>query len=318
MEENDASICNKGFHACLYPTEVFYHYEPANSRYALVTLQGLVDSGAYAGKLCGNTIFIFEELYSTQMARACEEIRSSDHRYMVSGVQEYKLGDDLSKTYAYSECFSRSVYAHGNQSVAVSDVVCSTSSAGGVGSVAIARNRDSVAVTYDSTSIAYCTKAYCVAKTKGLASVAVVEGDCSVAVSTGLISLSETFGLGSVAVAFGASSVSRTVGDYSVAVAAAEGKGSQVKGRNSMAVCTKAYGVADADGIGSVSVVTGGYGAASAGVGGAIVLVRRSTSGVVTHIKTGIVGCDGILPGVRYTLNGEGEIVQVEDENAYM
>ena len=37
-EEQEADICNKGFHACEYPLDVFGYYYPASSRYCEVDL----------------------------------------------------------------------------------------------------------------------------------------------------------------------------------------------------------------------------------------------------------------------------------------
>lgn len=36
-EEAEAKLCNKGFHGCEYPLDVFAHYAPADSRFLWLT-----------------------------------------------------------------------------------------------------------------------------------------------------------------------------------------------------------------------------------------------------------------------------------------
>ena len=42
-EEAEAQLCNKGFHGCEYPLDVFAHYAPADSRFFVADLDGLTD-----------------------------------------------------------------------------------------------------------------------------------------------------------------------------------------------------------------------------------------------------------------------------------
>lgn len=43
FEESAADVCNRGFHACESPLEVFQHYAPgANSRYCVVEQSGQI------------------------------------------------------------------------------------------------------------------------------------------------------------------------------------------------------------------------------------------------------------------------------------
>ena len=42
-EEAEAKLCNKGFHGCEYPLDVFAHYAPADSRFFVADLDGLTD-----------------------------------------------------------------------------------------------------------------------------------------------------------------------------------------------------------------------------------------------------------------------------------
>ena len=42
-EEAEAQLCNKGFHGCEYPLDVFAHYAPADSRFFVADLDGVTD-----------------------------------------------------------------------------------------------------------------------------------------------------------------------------------------------------------------------------------------------------------------------------------
>jgi hypothetical protein len=42
-EEAEAKLCQKGFHGCEYPLDVFAHYAPADSRFFVADLDGVTD-----------------------------------------------------------------------------------------------------------------------------------------------------------------------------------------------------------------------------------------------------------------------------------
>lgn len=42
-EEAEAKLCNKGFHGCEYPLDVFEYYNPADSRFFVADLDGVTD-----------------------------------------------------------------------------------------------------------------------------------------------------------------------------------------------------------------------------------------------------------------------------------
>jgi hypothetical protein len=57
-EEPEAKLCNKGFHACEYPLAVFGYYNPANSRYGVVDVEGDIGEREEDTKLCGTKITV--------------------------------------------------------------------------------------------------------------------------------------------------------------------------------------------------------------------------------------------------------------------
>lgn len=61
-EEEDAVLCEKGFHACENPIDVFAYYPPNDSRYCEVELDELSDKGDDDSKRCGRKIHIVAEI----------------------------------------------------------------------------------------------------------------------------------------------------------------------------------------------------------------------------------------------------------------
>ena len=62
--EMDGSIkcCERGFHACESPLEVFDHYDMLNSRFAKVEQSGMIDRKSESTKICSSKIKISAEL----------------------------------------------------------------------------------------------------------------------------------------------------------------------------------------------------------------------------------------------------------------
>ena len=75
------------------------------------------------------------------------------------------------------------------------------------------------------------------------------------------------------------------------------------------ASATGYQGAASATGKTGIAVAVGNKCKAMAMDGGAIVLVYRDDSGDIVHIRASKVGENGILPGVWYTLDEQGEFV---------
>ena len=60
-ETGDIKACEKGFHACSYPLDVFGYYAPARSRFCEVEQSGKIDDSE-SGKVCSSKIRIGAEL----------------------------------------------------------------------------------------------------------------------------------------------------------------------------------------------------------------------------------------------------------------
>ena len=82
----------------------------------------------------------------------------------------------------------------------------------------------------------------------------------------------------------------------------------------SAATNTGNWSAAEVSGEHSIAASFGEKSKARAGVNGAIVCVYRNDDGELIHIRASKVGENGIKPDTWYTLNKDGEFVEVNDE----
>ena len=60
--DDDIACCNRGFHACESPIEVFDYYDMLTSRFAVVEQSGKIDKEEGSTKVCSSCIKIKEEI----------------------------------------------------------------------------------------------------------------------------------------------------------------------------------------------------------------------------------------------------------------
>ena len=148
-------------------------------------------------------------------------------------------------------------------------------------------------------------------------------GNWSAATNTGYQSAATNTGYQSVATNTGYQSVATNTGDQSVAtntgyqsVATNTGNWSAATntGDQSAATNTGYQSVAEVSGEHSIAASLGEKSKARAGVNGAIVCVYRNDDGELIHIRASKVGENGIKPDTWYTLNEDGEFIEVNNE----
>ena len=71
--EDDAELCNKGFHACEYPLDCFGYYPPAESRYCEVEIDDNGQRNDDDTKVCGKNIKIGAEIGIKEIVKAAVE-----------------------------------------------------------------------------------------------------------------------------------------------------------------------------------------------------------------------------------------------------
>ena len=130
-------------------------------------------------------------------------------------------------------------------------------------------------------------------------------GDWSAATNTGDRSAATNTGYQSAATNTGDWSAATNTGDWSAATNT---------GYQSAATNTGNRSAAEVSGCGSVAIAIGRSSKSKADNGGAIVCVYRDCNGDLMHIKASKVGENGIKANTWYTLDADGEFVEVEND----
>ena len=169
--EEEAKLCNKGFHGCEYPLDVFAHYAPADSRFFVADLDGVTDEEKGDSKRAGTKIKLRAEIGIAGIVKAAveyikERAESSDNQ----------TGDCSAATNT------------GNRSAATNTGYCSAATNTG--------NRSAATNTGDCSA----------ATNTGYCSAATNTGDCSAATNTGDRSAATVDGKESIAIVTGVDS----------------------------------------------------------------------------------------------------------------
>ena len=165
---------------------------------------------------------------------------------------------------------------------------------------------------------------YCSAATNtGNRSAATNTGDCSAATNTGYCSAATNTGNRSAATNTGYCSAATNTGDRSAATntgnrSAATNTGNRSAATNtgdcSAATNTGDRSAAKVSGRGSVAIAIGRNSKSKADNGGAIVCVYMDCNGNLMHIKASKVGENGIKANTWYTLDANGEFIEVDSD----
>lgn len=196
-EEPEVILCEKGFHACTAPLDVFKYYAPATSRFCEVEIDGEIRRATDDSKISGTKIKIVREISLSELIEA---------------QREYEKGKE--------EC---RVVTAGNHGAARAGKfgVATTESYG----VAIAGDRGAAAAGYHSAAIAG-DRGTAIAGDHGTA----VTGYCGVATAGYLGAATAGYGGAATAGDFGTavSGGSSSAGHYGLCIA--RGEGCRVKG----------------------------------------------------------------------------------------
>ena len=135
--EESAEICEKGFHACEFPLDVFGYYAPSDSRYCEVDLDAN-DQKSDDSKRVGKSISIKAEIGIAGIIKAGVEYIKNQVDW--NNDKKTNTGDCSAAT----NTGNRSVATNtGNRSVATNTGDCSAATVEGKESVAIAIGYDS-------------------------------------------------------------------------------------------------------------------------------------------------------------------------------
>ena len=158
--EEEAKLCEKGFHGCEYPLDVFAHYGPAGSRFFVADLDGVTDERESCDtKLVGTKIKLRAEIGIAGIVKAAVE-------YIKERAES---GDNQT----------------GDRSAATNTGCCSAATNTGSCSAATNTGDCSAATNTGDRSAATNTGSCSAATNTGYRSAATVDGKESIAIVTG-------------------------------------------------------------------------------------------------------------------------------------
>ena len=154
--EEKAELCNKGFHGCEYPLDVFAHYAPADSRFFVADLDGVTDEEAEDdSKRAGTKIKLRAEIGIAGIVKAAveyikERAESSDNqtgdRSAATNTGNQSAATNTGNRSAATNTGNRSAATNtGNQSAATNTGDQSAATVDGKESIAIVTGVDSKA-----------------------------------------------------------------------------------------------------------------------------------------------------------------------------
>ena len=289
-QEGEAVCCEKGFHFCENPLEVFYYYPPCTSRFCQVEGGGSVDKSEADSKVATSHIHISEEI-------GINGLIDAGLKYILDKVDCY--GGKTINTGDYSVSTRTTRYSvainKGDHSTATNTGFYSAAINKGDKSVATNCGYQSVAINKGGLSVATNTGNYSVSTNSGAQSVAantgnhsastnngyhsaaINVGDCSVATNTSRYSVSANTGFYSVSINSGNDSLATNTGYKSSATNS---------GKQSAAISIGDKSLATVQGNESVAIVTGKDSMACGTLGSWIVLTERGDfDGEINPIK---------------------------------
>ena len=274
-EEKEAEACEKGFHACENPLEVFRYYPPCDgNRYCEVEQDGELSKHGGDSKVASTKIKIGVELG-------------------LKGLIQAGVSFILDKVNWKADAATNT----DAQSAAVNLGYRSAATNTGDLSVAMNTGDRSAAVNTGDYSAVVNSGDYSAAMNTGYRSAAVNSGFQSAAVNSGIGSAAVNSGIQSAAVNSGFQSAAVNSGTRSAAVNSGTGSAAEVSNGD------------------SVAIVTGYNSKAKAGLGSAIVIAERGVWNGKTYplinIKAAIVDGEKIKADTWYTLRN-GEFVECD------
>ena len=189
-EEAEAKLCNKGFHGCEYPLDVFAYYTPADSRFFVADLDGVTDEMESADtKRVGTKIKLRAEIGIAGIVKAAVE-------YIKEKAESSK--NQTGYQSAATNTGDRSAATNtGDRSAATNNGNCSAATNTGNRSAATNTGYQSAATNTGDRSAATNT---------GNRSAATNTGNCSAATNTGDRSAATVDGKESIAIVTGVDS----------------------------------------------------------------------------------------------------------------
>ena len=269
--KGEAVCCQRGFHFCENPLEVFYYYTPNNSRFCKVEGGGSVDTSKTDSKVATSHIHILSEI-------GLNGLIDAGLKYILKKVEfNNKKIQTREKSVASTTRDQSAAICTCNYSSATSTGVNSAAINSGYQSVSTNTGEYSVSTNRGHQSVAANTGNHSASTNNGYHSAAINVGDQSVATNTSRYSISANTGFYSVAINSGNDSLATNTGYKSSATSS---------GKQSTAISIGDKSAATVQGNESVAIVTGKDSMACGALGSWIVLTERGDfDGEINPIK---------------------------------
>ncbi len=287
-EEAEAKLCDKGFHGCEYPLDVFAHYNPADSRFFVADLDGVTDEmESDDTKRVGTKIKLRAEIGIPGLVNAAVEYIKEKAESCDNQTGDCSAATNTGNQSAATNTGDWSAATNtGDWSAATNTGDCSAATNTGNWSAATNTGNQSAATNTGNQSAATNTGDWSAATNTGDWSAATNTGDCSAATNTGNQSAATNTGNQSAATNTGNQSAATNTGNQSAAAV---------------------------DGKESVAIVTGIGSKASGALGCWLVLTERGgwdgETYPIKEVRAVKVDGETIKPGVFYKLKN-GEVVE--------
>ena len=206
-----AELCQEGFHACTNPLDVFSYYNPGESRFCEVDLDGIVKGESEDSKQAGTKITIIREIDIIEYTQLCAEYTKAHSKSKEHQTKDYSLASNSEDYSSASNSGDRSSASNSGDRSSASNSG-DYSSASNSGSCSLASNSGSCSSASNSGN-------WSSASNSGYRSLASNSGNWSSASNSGYRSLASNSGKQSLASTVGTSSQAIVSGEQSLAVA---------------------------------------------------------------------------------------------------
>ena len=250
-QEGEVKCCERGFHFCENPFDVFGYYSPSDSRYCEVEGDGNADKANDDSKVATSHIHISAEIGLNGLIKAgvkfiLDKVNFKDTKSTNTGYQSAatNTGDRSAATNTgYQSAATNTGYQSaatntGDRSAATNTGYQSAATNTGYQSAATNTGYQSAATNTGDCSAATNTGDCSAATNTGDRSAATNTGDCSAATNTGDRSAATNTGDCSAATNTGYRSAATNTGDCSAATNTGDRSAATVEGKESVAIVT--------------------------------------------------------------------------------
>lgn len=314
VQEGEIKCCEKGFHACKFPTDVFGYYPPIDdNRYCIVTQSGDIseNNNAIDSKVASSKIFIKSEVSAEQLIAFGINYILNNIRYSIQTTDIYCcIGNG--NTSITNDIYNCAAINTGSYSAAINNKINSIAGCTNKHSVVINKGSLSIVGTTEDNSIINNTNEgdSSICGSTGSNSVIKNNSNRTITVSTGPYSTIINNGYNSSAIGNGVYTYIKTAENYSTAVST--GSQSHVEvGNLSVAISTGMYSTARATGKESIAIATGNHSGAAGNLGDWIVLTEyECVINSIKEVKAFKVDGEKVKPNTFYKLV-DGEPVEI-------